>query len=72
MKQVEILEVIKTTIVTRGNDTEEQPLRTITQYWSVDGELIFEIDPKYCINHCSGDAHCSDCPDTKNLRSQSK
>lgn len=62
MKQVEIMEVIKTTLTTRGNGTVGNRTRVITQYWSVDGELIFEVDPKYCINHCSGDAHCSDCP----------
>lgn len=67
MKQVEIMEVIKTELTTRGNGTKENAARVITQYWSIDGELIFEVDPKYCINHCSGDTHCSDCPDMKKL-----
>ena len=62
MKQVEIMEVIKTTLTTRGNGTEENRTRVITQYWNIDGELIFEVDPNYCINHCGENSHCSECP----------
>lgn len=43
----ELIQVIKTTLEIRGHGTEESPMRRITQYWSLDGELLAEVDPKY-------------------------
>lgn len=43
-KTVEILEVIVTNLATRG-DGIKTPIRIITQYWTLDGELLFELDP---------------------------
>ena len=39
-----IEEVIKVTAI-KGNGTEKDPARQITQYWTKDGILIAEIDP---------------------------
>lgn len=36
-----IIPVIKT-VARRGSDTKENPLRYVTQYWSLDGELLAE------------------------------
>lgn len=39
---------VTTVIVTkslRGSGTEEDPCRTVTQYWSFDGNLLAENDP---------------------------
>lgn len=45
MKPVEIMQVIRTNIASRGDGTENKPMRLVTQYWSMDGELLFTIDP---------------------------
>lgn len=29
---------------TRGDGTKENPIRTVKQYWTTDGKLIFEDD----------------------------
>jgi len=39
-----ILTVIETTNMTRGNGTEEDPVRVVTQYWTLDGTLLVEVD----------------------------
>lgn len=44
MKQVEKIEVIRTQLTKKGNG-EDNPIRIITQYWSLEGELLAEIDP---------------------------
>jgi hypothetical protein len=44
-KEVMVMQVIRTTNATRGNGTEASPFRRITQYWSMDGELLAERDP---------------------------
>lgn len=31
--------------ITKGKGTEENPVRIVIQYWSVDGELLAEVDP---------------------------
>ena len=43
-KDVELIEVIRTTLSKRGNG-KDIPVRIITQYWSTDGELLAEVDP---------------------------
>lgn len=45
MKPVEIIQVIRTAIVCRGNGTPRDPNRIVTQFWSVDGDLLAEVDP---------------------------
>lgn len=42
MKDVELIQVIRTRITTRGSGKENDPYRAVTQYWSVDGELLAE------------------------------
>lgn len=37
--------VIETTIARRGKGVEGDPIRLITQYWSMDGQLLAERDP---------------------------
>lgn len=46
MKDVELIQVIRTRLTTRGDGkTDKTILRAITQYWSLDGELLAEVDP---------------------------
>lgn len=40
-----IMKVIVTNLETRGAGIEGDPVRRITQYWTLDGELLFEFDP---------------------------
>ena len=40
---VKVIEVVETSLATRG-DGKEIPIRTITQYWSREGELLAERD----------------------------
>jgi hypothetical protein len=44
-KQAEVLQVIRTTLELRGSGTKESPMRRITQYWTLNGELLAEVDP---------------------------
>lgn len=44
MKQVEILQVIKTHLLRRGKGTDLDPIRIVTQFWDMEGNLIFEVD----------------------------
>lgn len=44
-KEVMVMQVIRTTNALRGNGTEPNPFRRLTQYWSLDGDLLAEIDP---------------------------
>lgn len=39
-----LIEVIQA-YVTRGRGTPENPYRTVTQFWSKEGELLAENDP---------------------------
>lgn len=43
--EVELISVIRTELLRRGEGTKEDVIRIITQYWSTDGELLAEIDP---------------------------
>lgn len=46
MSEVEVMQGIKTTLLRRGSGNDElSPIRVITQYWSMAGELLAEIDP---------------------------
>lgn len=45
MKEVEIIQLIRTRILRRGKGIDSDPIRIVTQYWTMDGVLEFEIDP---------------------------
>jgi hypothetical protein len=40
-----VIQVVETTLTRRGSGTPDSVLRIITQYWSMDGELLAEVDP---------------------------
>lgn len=44
MDTVRVMQVIETTLLRRGKGVPDDPIRIITQYWSMDGQLIVEID----------------------------
>lgn len=44
--EVEVIRVIRTNLVHRGKGVEGDPVRRITQYWDMDGNLLWETDPK--------------------------
>ena len=45
MDTVKVMQVIETTLLRRGVGIQTDPIRIITQYWTMDGQLIVEIDP---------------------------
>lgn len=45
MDECKLIQVIKTSLLRRGNGTQADPTRVITQYWSLEGDLLFEEDP---------------------------
>lgn len=46
MDQAKVIQVIETTLTRRGTGKDEtSPLRIVTQYWSLDGKLLAEVDP---------------------------
>lgn len=45
MDDVKILQLIRTRILRRGKGIEGDPIRIIEQYWDMEGNLVFEIDP---------------------------
>lgn len=40
----EVIQVIRTRLLRRGNGSTT-PIRIIEQFWSLDGELLAEVDP---------------------------
>ena len=40
-----VIQVIQTTLLRRGTGIVGSPIRIITQYWSLDGKLLAEVDP---------------------------
>lgn len=42
---VRVLSVIETCLVVKGTGREGDPLRRVTQYWSLEGQLLAEADP---------------------------
>lgn len=44
IKEVEKIEVIRTTLKVKGNGKDD-PFRHVTQFWSLEGELLAEVDP---------------------------
>lgn len=49
-KEVMVMQVIRTTNLRRG-DGAVTPIRAITQFWSMDGELLAEVDPLAGLAH---------------------
>ena len=47
-KEVCVMQVIRTTTTVRGSGVEGNPYRRVTQYWSMDGDLLAEVDPHDC------------------------
>ena len=43
VESAKVISVIKT-VSTRGKGTDTNPVRTVIQYWTVEGELIAEED----------------------------
>ena len=43
-KEVIVMQVIRTALLRRG-DGKTTPMRIITQYWSMEGDLLAEVDP---------------------------
>lgn len=43
---VEVIQVVRTRLMRRGRGlNSDDPIRIITQYWSLEGELLAEVDP---------------------------
>ena len=46
MDNAKLVTVIVTTLTRRGTGkTSDSPIRVVTQYWSLDGDLLSEVDP---------------------------
>lgn len=43
--EVEVINVVRTRLKVVGDGSEENPHRSLTQYWSQDGELLATVDP---------------------------
>jgi len=41
-----VIQVIESTLELRGSGTSVNPYRRIHQYYTLDGELLAEVDPK--------------------------
>ena len=46
--QAEVISVIRT-LSRRGSETKERPLRWVTQYWSLEGELLAEKEDENAV-----------------------
>lgn len=63
-----LIHVIRTELEVRGSGTRDDPHRRVIQFWSTDGELLAEADPR-APTHCNavghlvhdGDAGCRRC-----------
>jgi len=45
MSEAKVITVIRTNLLVRGKGEEKDPIRIITQYWTLDGHLLVEDDP---------------------------
>lgn len=59
MSNCKVIQVISTSLLRRGKGVENSVLRCIQQYYSLEGELLFEIDPAPEPPECN----CYDGPD---------
>ena len=44
MKHARVISVIETTLTMLGEGVEGDPVRILTQYWTVDGDLLASVD----------------------------
>lgn len=44
MDSAKVVQLIETTILRRGKGTDGDPIRIITQWWTLEGELVVERD----------------------------
>lgn len=42
---VRTIAITETTLTRRGRGVEGDPIRIVTQYWSIDGQFLAEHDP---------------------------
>lgn len=42
---LQVIQVIETFLERRGKGVPDDPIRVIQQYWSMDGRLLWEVDP---------------------------
>lgn len=45
MEECRVIQVVKTNLLQRGKGIEGDPIRRVTQYWSMQGDLLWEDDP---------------------------
>lgn len=45
MDHARVIQVIECAILRRGEGTSQDPIRIVTQYFSLDGKLLAEVDP---------------------------
>ena len=45
MFDARVIQVIETSLDLRGKGVDGDPIRRITQYWTLDGKLLAEVDP---------------------------
>jgi hypothetical protein len=45
MDTARVIQVVETTLLRRGDGIPSSPIRIITQYWSLEGVLLAEVDP---------------------------
>ena len=43
-KPAQVMKVIRTNLSTNGKGVEGDPIRRVIQYWTLDGELLAEVD----------------------------
>lgn len=55
-RPVQVLQVIRTEIERRGRGTPDDPVRVVTQLWTMEGELVAEID-RHAPTHCNAIGH---------------
>lgn len=42
---MQVMQVIRTELLLRGRGISKSPIRRIVQFWSMEGELLAEVDP---------------------------
>ncbi len=52
MGNVRVIQVIESTQLRRGSGMDGDPSRNILQYFSLDGTLLWEVDP-FLTNHAT-------------------
>lgn len=45
MWNARVIQVIETSLEQRGRGVEDDPIRRVRQFWTLDGELLAEVDP---------------------------